>query len=345
MSPRPTAPATAGLSEAPTLDFGGVSTFAHFVLTALMCWPEPAERKLRMATLATFELGNGATRAPQFIDRLIALSDTPNPKRSTADLIIRSMTPSKTMQSRWWSYIDKVAEALPEDILPNASSFERFMALCRIPEYREGLRQTCFKYTESVCDELLDPSGGFSAAAAGPEYGKMMSEIEDACQSYPMLAGLVVALAARLAHNHADLTVSLNRVCFVLDSLKDVKASTTTIKASWPKWRGVAPLWAGAIAENGYQPLDLQTLLDIHMDRERRTRMIGYSRWFAGFAASPRAEGGPEPLVPPVEVVRFETPIEKQEPPLPPLEGAALDAAKTYKVEMVRKVFLKKSRK
>jgi hypothetical protein len=307
------------MSQPPVLDFDNSALFAYTHFITFMCWPDLKERKLRQAKFATSAMAKVSDGIQTLFNQLIDLSDTRNPKFSTYEEIMISFAAKGFNSFLIEQFLSNLSKLWNRKLARPVSSFDALMQVSRIPEIREILLSGWKEAFDATEAELFLPSGGFLAATYGPSFKDVLSEIVRLCDGPPMLADLVVTLVARMHRNHSDeFTASVNRACFILDRFRNATASTTRIKEARRQWPHVAPLWAGVIAENDYQELNLQVLSDVASDADRRTRAISYARWFAEFATGYRAQINRQPVLSSTDVMRFQISVDAREPPLPP---------------------------
>jgi hypothetical protein len=324
------------VGEAPVLDFDNSESFAGIHMMTLMCWPDPAERKSRLSTYAAVSLDDPLTK--MISEALLAVGNLESPTRDNVEHVIETFTDMPLARQWLKDFVDSFEPVLLQDGRQIATPFEHFLYFCRRPNVRDGLRGLPQNALRTVQEQLIEPAGGLGSLGRGPAYDDMIAEINALCDGHAMISGLVVALLACCEHNHADdFDPSFNRICFLLDASPEYKISTSTIKVMWPRWRAISPLWAGVIAEAGYQDPGATRFAGVLVIEERRERAIAYAQWFACYATHPRMDGKMPSLLDKQEVVKFETSIQALRPPLPPLERAAADIARSYTTKLVKK--------
>jgi hypothetical protein len=160
-----------------------------------------------------------------------------------------------------------------------------------------ALRRT----TPVVEQSLIISAGGYSAAAVAPSATTLNSEVLKAINGAPRNAGLIL-LTVRKLDPEFGYAQSLNNACRVLAETPPedggLGIDARRLKEDhWDKFRSVAPLWAGMIAEvefgsgSTFRAATFQReLRALMLDRTRLLRALRWALSLRSFAANHRSE-------------------------------------------------------
>jgi hypothetical protein len=145
-----------------------------------------------------------------------------------------------------------------------------------------------------------------------------------------MAPGLTLLVVASLLQHHRDRnpTRSLARqIIWEASILDHGKRKPRRQRALLPRWKALAPLWAGVIIEadcwNARNLIDVARLekqiIEIVANTDRRRRIFGYANWL--IANLRPARKSPKPIIDKTDVIRIPGGIPPLPPKLPRLDG------------------------
>jgi hypothetical protein len=317
---------------APLIDFDWDGGFARYQLTAIMCWPDLADRSRRLASIwADLADALDDQCGPFLTDvrHTLDFHGVPPPEEAL-DCIIDDCARDASHREALAQLVEDVA--LPPPSNRDVSLAARFWGAIIIARDRDVPPD---KY---IWHHLIQPIGGLRAIADSLSIDQVRDEVADCICGHPMLAGLSFYLIATIDRYHKDLTLSYNETYRIVSATFDHRRvrSVDWLKTRLPRWHCVAPLWAAALAEANCWLDD--ALLDtdkfkgefpdvIHLN-DRRRRVLSYGAWFSNFIVK---HGSDNIRRRRDQVVRFPDTVQPIEPVLRPLAGRVLAAARRYR--------------
>jgi hypothetical protein len=320
--------------EVPAIDFDLDGAFARWQIIAVMCWPNIADRRRRLATIWADLADTVDEEYGVFLEhvaRTLAFHGVPPPTEAL-EYIIDGCARDAAHREVLIRFIEEVA--LPPTDDPNLGLTARFWA--RVIAARD--RPIFIPPKRFFWEHLINPIGGLRVLADGPAFDEIRQEIADCIRGHPMLSGLSWYLIATINAHHPDLTLSYNETYRIFSAtFDDLRVSSVDwLKTRLPRWHCVASMWAGVLAEADCwlndALLDIakfeDTLLDVLESSERRRRAICHAAWFTAFVVENPSDNIRRKQD---QIIRFPNTIPAIKPSLRPLTGRALSAAKRYR--------------
>ena len=255
------------------------------------------------------------------------------------------------------SYIAKKLEQTIQQSIAEAATKQGISAeeLIELPHAREIVgqaRQLTNEVEATIRDQLFRPGGGWVSMANAAYQGGVGDAFHRATE-HGDVAGRILLYCARLSRHHPDMTASYNRATHIIDNLHANGIKPTISHRdrndAWLEWRGVSPIWAairlscelmGSQLGEKHDGLTGQGLLRT-LAWAQSLRVFGVTHAIqSGRPAhverrqqDPRRRSDPKQpryLLPEHEAVILRVGVPAQEPPLQPLTGIELEAAKSY---------------
>jgi hypothetical protein len=210
--------------------------------------------------------------------------------------------------------------------------------------------------THRIEQDLYSPAGGLAAVAEAPGAEALFQDYSAAATGGAYVSGLVLLAAASLRIHTPSAPVSVNRAIALVDVLKHrgfLPEGTPTGRGFWnfwPRWRGVAPLWAaltlasapGTMSStleepNGIAaalmgdlqgaPPSLRTMQMLFAVPDRRVTLGGWAVWLRDLAATLHPPNSRKPLLPATDSFCFVPGVTPIQPPVGRISSEHLERA------------------
>jgi hypothetical protein len=210
---------------------------------------------------------------------------------------------------------------------------ESLRALPYAAEIAARARAIPAHFQNRVTAQLFNPGGGWMSMANAAYQGSVGARYEAASRA-GALAGYIVLFCAQIREHHTQITASYNRALYIVEKLNrhgEIHVgSDRKRKEAWLEWRGVAHIWAAIIMALESDDLTGATG-NSFSSGDGLKRTLGWAKWFRDFATTHQPSGAQHPLVHPHEAVELRMDVIAEKPPLQPLSGRAVTAAREYK--------------
>jgi hypothetical protein len=329
------------------IDFDINGFFAPWRTIAIMCWPDVADRRSRLATMGINFLGEAETVFDKFLKRAAQAAAEGIPARGSLDKLISECSGDSKHRRLIRKFAEDIGRAAASPGLQGIDPEKLFWVYL---SYRPAREAFPYILISSVKSGLIDPCGGFTAVGREASLDTIAADFAKSLVGSPMLAGMVFVVLASLRAQWPELA-SKNVACELIeggtkveggmeiesgmkiDSVKRGKDSTTR---AWRRWSVVGPLWAGMLSEAGcvdgtWQYLGTQleaTILQVIATDERRGRAFGFAKWYRDEIALRGSARRPEPLLTAGTVIGLPDSIAAIEPTFEPIpKNLVLDAS------------------
>jgi hypothetical protein len=292
----------ASRKSAPVAEFDPDNVFALVHLLSVAAWP-PDSRRRGEAMVTWAASINGINESVGFN------------KLSMEALITDSAAKAAAMMG-----------LPPETLLALPHAREIVVAARALPGHVQDMVET----------QLFNPGGGWPTTANAAYQGRV-GERYDAAGRAGIVAGYIILFCAQLREYHPQITAGYNRAFYMVERLKSLgvipAGADRKRKEAWKEFRCVGHIWAAIILALEADRL-AGAAADSFVSRPGLKRTLGWAQWFRDFATKNQAQGAQHPLVRPHEAVELRVGVTAEKPPLQPLSGPALTAAREYKAPL-----------
>jgi hypothetical protein len=190
-------------------------------------------------------------------------------------------------------------------------------------------------FFEEIDQRLFRPSGGFAGVADAIGTAAIMQSGRVEGRKFGEACGEVLVYILGLHEHHRELvgksgrraTPSLSRGIHIMENCARDEGRTLPAehdwKTMWPRWGGIAPLWAAAaLCETAAKSRGART--PSYQDIEFRQQIVAASLWIADFAVKFRPVGATSTLLQEERVIRLQCGLDAIKPEIPPLSDKLL---------------------